>query len=189
MLLQSAPAASPSFWDGRLRAGGVHLAALGYGLWTVFVARPVHLVFEYKRFCVVHAVEVPLELLDKAPATVHKMPLWGPTLLSLRPFKDSKEEMLATMAALGGVPLAVRPDLWQPYAAAAAQVREHARPVVALKARFPAWAAAIDAAARSAGRTAETLVYLPMTGRKTFWTVFLDPATSEVLAFMPLDSF
>jgi len=30
--------------------GLIQLAALGYGLWTVFVARPVHLVFEYDRF-------------------------------------------------------------------------------------------------------------------------------------------
>jgi len=28
-----------------------------------------------------------------------------------------------------------------------------------------------------------------MVGRKSFWTVFLDPITGEVLAFMPLDSF
>ena len=33
------------------------------------------------------------------------------------------------------------------------------------------------------------LVYLPMIGRKSFWTVLLDPASAEVLAFMPLDSF
>ena len=33
------------------------------------------------------------------------------------------------------------------------------------------------------------LVYLPMIGRKSFWTVLLDPASAEVLAFIPLDSF
>ena len=36
----------------------LQLAALGYGIWTVFVARPVHLVFEYTRMAVVHAVDI-----------------------------------------------------------------------------------------------------------------------------------
>jgi hypothetical protein len=58
-----------------------------------------------------------------------------------------------------------------------------------LKTRFPEEAGGIDAVLRSAGRTADKTVYLPMVGRKEFWTVFLDPATAEVVGFMPLDSF
>ncbi len=167
----------------------IQLSALGYGLWTVFVARPVHLVFEYDRFRVVHAVDVPSELLAKGPRDVAALPLTGPTLLSLRPFKDGKEKMDATMAALGGVSLSARPDLWQPYAAATNDIRQAAKPVPELKARLASQAAAIDAAIASTGRQAEALVYLPLVGRKSFWTVFLDPVTAEVLAFMPLDSF
>src|SRR3954447_23361508 len=40
----------------------IQLAALGYGLWTVAVARPVHLVFEVDRLRVVHAIDIPDEL-------------------------------------------------------------------------------------------------------------------------------
>ena len=116
MLQPGLTRASSSFWNGRLRAGGIQLVALAYGLWTVFIARPVHLVFEYKRFSDVHAVKLPPDLLDKAPADLWAMPLWGPTLLSLPPFKDSGERMRATLAALGGLPLGAQPDLWQPYA-------------------------------------------------------------------------
>jgi len=58
-----------------------------------------------------------------------------------------------------------------------------------LKTRFAAQAAAIDAAVASTGRPADSLVYLPMVGRKSFWTVLLDLVTADVLAFMPLDSF
>jgi len=39
--------------------GLIQLAGLGYGLWTVHAARPVHLVFEIDRFRVIHAVDVP----------------------------------------------------------------------------------------------------------------------------------
>lgn len=167
----------------------IQLSALGYGLWTVFVARPVHMVFEIDRFRVVHAVDVPQELLAKTPPGVDALPIFGPTLLSLRPFKDGNEKMEATVAALGGLSLSARPDLWQPYSAAANDIRQVSRPVAALKARFPAQAADIDAVIARTGRPADALVYIPMVGRKSFWTVFLDPSTTQVLAFMPLDSF
>lgn len=169
--------------------GLIQLAALAYGLWTVAVARPVHLVFEYDRFRVVHAVDVPLELMNRLPPEVDAFPLRGPTLLAVRPFRDGNEQTGATLAALGGWQLSARPDLWQPYPLARQRVLAAARPVVSLKQRFAERAAEIDAVAARTGRPPEALTYLPMVGRKSFWTVILDPTTAEVLAFMPLDSF
>ena len=64
-----------------------------------------------------------------------------------------------------------------------------AKPLTALRAWFPAQLAAIDAVVAQTGRSPSSLVYVPMSGRKSFWTVFLDPVTVDVLAFMPLDSF
>jgi hypothetical protein len=167
----------------------IQLSALGYGLWTVFAARPVHLVFEYDRFRVVHAVDVPPVLLQWAPRDVVALPLTGPTLLSLRPFRDGQEEMEATLAALNGLSLSARPDLWRPYATAKRDILKAAKPVSTLKTRFPLQASAIDAVISQAGRSPDALVYLPMVGRKSFWTVLLDPATADIVAFMPLDSF
>jgi hypothetical protein len=167
----------------------IQLGALGYGIWTVFVARPVHMVFEYDRFRVVHAIDVPAELLRRTPPDVVALPLTGPTLLSLRPFKDANEKMDATMAALGGLSLSARPDLWQTYGAAKSDIWQAAKPVSELKARFAMRAAEIDAAIAKTGRKPEALVYLPLVGRKSFWTVLLDPTTADVLGFLPIDSF
>ena len=167
----------------------IQLAALGYGLWTVYVARPVHMVFEIDRFRVVHAIDVPVEMLGKAPPGVDALPMTGPTLLSLRPFKNSNESMEATMTALQGLSLSARPDLWQSYAAGVPDILKMAKPVALLKTRFASQAAEIDRVLASTGRPPQAAVYLPMTGRKSFWTVFLDPVTAEVLAYMPLDSF
>ncbi|MDD5478651.1 TfpX/TfpZ family type IV pilin accessory protein [Rhodoferax sp.] len=167
----------------------IQLGALSYGVWTVAVARPVHLVFEYDRFSVVHAIDIAPELLAKVPTGIDATPLLGPSLLSLRPFRDSGEQADATLLALNGLSLSARPDLWQPYASAKSQVLQAAKPVANLKTRFVGQAAAIDAAVASTGRQAETLRYVPLVGRKSFWTVFLDPITAEVVAFMPLDSF
>jgi len=169
--------------------GLIQLAALGYGLWSVAVARPVHMVFEYKNFRVVHAVDVPPELLPQTPAGVEALPLTGPTLLGLRPFKDSKESLDATMAALQGLTLSSRPDLWQPYEKSVPEVLKVAKPVTELKVRFADQAAAIDRVLTQAGRTPQNTVYVPMAGRKSFWTVFLDASSAQVVATIPLDSF
>jgi hypothetical protein len=169
--------------------GLIQLAALGYGLSTVFVARPVHLVFEYDRFRAVHAIDVPQELMGKAPAAMRILPMTGPTLLGLRPLRDGNEKLDATLAALQGVDLGSRPDLWQPYEQSRAQVLKEGKTVEQLKQRFAAKVAEIDASVARTGRQPGQLLYLPMVGRKTFWTVWVDGTTAEVLGFMPLDSF
>ncbi|MBC7470965.1 MAG: pilus assembly protein [Ramlibacter sp.] len=169
--------------------GLIQLAALGYGLQTLFVARPVHLVFELDRFRVVHAVDVPSDLMGKVPAGIDALPLSGPTPLSLRRFTDRREEQDATLAALQGISLSSRPDLWQTYDAGREQILAAAKPADQLKSRFAARAGEIDAALARAGRQAATTAYLPLVGRKSFWTAFVDPVTADVVGFMPLDSF
>ncbi|HVY07428.1 MAG TPA: pilus assembly protein, partial [Burkholderiales bacterium] len=70
--------------------GLLQLVALAYGMWTVFVARPVYVVFEYDRFRVVHAIEVPDSLLPKAPPALRSLPLFGTRVLALREFASSQ---------------------------------------------------------------------------------------------------
>jgi hypothetical protein len=172
--------------------GALQMAALVYGLWTVSVARPVHLVFELDRLRVVHAIEVAEAELDQAPPGLRHLPWTGPTPLSMRPFRNDREKMDMTLVALGGVPLGARPALWQDYASAGPQIRAAARPLSELKARVPAQADMIEAALKSvpgAGPSGSSLGYLPMAGRDKYWTAVLDLNTTEVIAFVPLDSF
>ena len=166
----------------------LQLAALGYGLWTVAVARPVHLVFEIDRFRVVHAIDIEPVLLKRAAPALQELPLTGPTLLSIREFKDSKESFDATMAALQGLQLGARPDLWQDYEKAKDKITATAKPVSELKKRFPGRASEIDNALKSAPANAP-VGYIPLVGRNTFWTVLINTNTAEVLAFVPLDPF
>jgi hypothetical protein len=170
--------------------GVLQLAALVYGLWTVHLARPVHMVFEYDRFRVVHQVEIPEDLAARAPAGIPVAPALGPTLLTLRPFKDARENADFTVAALQGLPLSARPDLWQSYEAGRQQVLQAARPATQLKTRFPQRTAEIDAALQRAGHSDAQASYLPLMARKAEgWTVLLDARTAEVIGYLPLDSF
>ena len=169
--------------------GVIQIAALAYGLWSVFAARPVHMVFEYDRFRMVHAVDVDPQLLVRSPENVAAMPMTGPTLLALRPFKDAKESMEATMAAFQGLSLASRPELWMPYGDATEMVLKEARPAMLLLQRFNSRSQEIQQVLQGVDRSVQDVVYLPLARRKSFWTVFLDPVTAEVLTIMALDSF
>ena len=168
--------------------GLLQLAALVYGLWTVAVARPVHLVYEIDRFRVVHVVDVEPSLLKQASPSLQQLPLIGPTLLSVREFKDAKESFDATMGALQGFPVGARPDLWQSYEIAKPQIIAAAKPVAELKKHFPTRVNDIDAAMKAV--PASTPVgYIPLVSRTTFWTVLVDLNTAEVLGFVPLDPY
>lgn len=166
----------------------LQLAALGYGVWTVAVARPVHLVFEISRFVVVHAVDIPAELLAKAPPGLQSLTLSGPTLLSVRAFKNNAEQTDATMLALNGLAVGAQPHLWQSYAQGKADVLAIAQPLADLKARFAPRVPEIDRALKAVP-PGVAVGYVPMVGRSAFWTVFVDLKTAEVLAFVPIDPY
>lgn len=169
--------------------GLIQIAALCYGLWTVMLARPVHLVFEVDRFRVVHRADIDDQALAGAPAGLRDLPVAGPGLLAVRSFRNAGEQADATMAALGGVDLGAQPGLWEPYAAARPRVQAAAKPASELLRRFPDQKPAIEQALAGSGLAADKALFLPMIGRKSFWTVLLDPSSMEPVAFLPIDSF
>ena len=173
--------------------GMLQLAALGYGLWTVALARPVHLVFEIDRFRAVHAFEVEMPSLKQAPAQWQQLPLTGPTLLSVRDFKNADENFAMTNAAFAGTQIGAQPRMWQDYEKSKSQILARARPLEDLKKRFPGQMADIDQALKSVSpkdRPAASVGYIPLNSRDSaFWTVLVDRQTAEVIAFVPIDSF
>ena len=168
--------------------GLLQLTALSYGLWAVFVARPVHLVFEYTRMAVVHAVDIEPSTLTQAPPGLQQLPLRGPTLLSLRPLQGN-EAIESVLQATGGIPQAAQPNLWQPYDAARADILRESRPAAQLKERFPQHADTIDQAVTRTGLSLDQLRTLPLLSRKTAWTVLIDAQSAQPVGFVAVDSF
>lgn len=168
--------------------GLLQVAALTYGLWTVFVARPVHLVFDYKRMVVVHAIDIHPEMISKAPIALQTLPINGPSLLSLRPLQG-EAKFDSELLALGGIVQAAQPALWQPYDTARADILRESRPAAQLKERFPQHADTIDQAVARTGLPLDQLHTLPLLSRKTAWTVLIDAQTAQPVGFVALDSF
>ena len=168
--------------------GLLQVAALTYGLWTVFAARPVHLVFEYSRMAFVHAVDIDPGTLTQAPPGLQQLPVGGPTLLSLRPLQGS-ETVESVMLAASGISQAAQPALWQPYEVAREQILQESRPAAQLQERFPAQADAIARAVAQTGRPLNQLRTLPLLSRKTAWTVLIDAQSAQPVGFVAVDSF
>lgn len=169
--------------------GLLQLGALGYGLWTVSQARPVHLVYEYSRLAVVTAAQLSAEQLEKAPPELRTLPWTGPTLLSLRPLRDAEEQFNSTMLAASGIPQAAQTELWQPYDAGRVAILETARPLDGLRTKYPTETAMIDRAVAETGKPADRLFYMPVLSRDTAWSVLIDAETARPVGFVPLDPY
>ncbi|MDM7944451.1 MAG: TfpX/TfpZ family type IV pilin accessory protein [Hydrogenophaga sp.] len=167
----------------------LQLAALGFGMWTVYQARPVYLAFEIDRFRTIHAVDVPASWLSRAPPGFQSLPILGPKRVAVRPFRDEQERINATLAALSGVFLGARPDLWMPYEDAVQRVLEEAKPIEGFLSQQPAHHSLILKAIEAAKLTQGEVLYLPLAGRQDFWTVLLNARTGEPFAYLPIDPY
>lgn len=168
--------------------GLLQLGALGYGVWTVYAARPVHLVFEYQRLTVVHAVDIPESTLMQAPPALQSLPRTGPTLLSLRALQPA-EMLESTMLALDGIPQAAQPRLWQDYDTGRSDILKVSQPLDRLQMRFPHAENRIAQAVHATGLAPEQLRTLPLLSRQTAWTALIDSTTARPVGFLELDSF
>jgi hypothetical protein len=167
----------------------LQVAALSYGLWTVASARPVHLVFEIDRFRVVHAVDVPNELLQFSPNGIVALPWTGPTMLSVRRFNDLQESSDLTLAALQGIQLAFRPDLWQSYELGLNDVKSAAKPLQQILRQYPQYENVITHAVLEADSSPDKLGVLPLVARSSFWSIVIDSGTGAIVAILPIDTF
>jgi hypothetical protein len=168
----------------------LQLAALGYGMWTVFLARPVVLALEGSRFRVATAVEVVRDELPQAPPALRSLPLTGPVKVATDVPSGGARQYDAVMRALAGVDIGMRPSFWRPWDAAARHdALTRSKPLAPLVAQSPAQAAEVDAALARAGRGVDAVRYLPLLARRTDWVVLLDAGSGEVVGFAPLNAF
>jgi hypothetical protein len=167
--------------------GVVQAAALGYGLHTVYIVRPVVLAFEVDRFRVIAAADVYRPDLPTARPEYRTLPLTGPWLLGTRGPKNDAEHTEGIFMGLQGIDRANRPLFWQPYAESVPDVLARARPVAQLLAHDPASAAALRAGLSALKADVATARFLPLMARGD-WVIVLD-AGGSVLGPLRADGF
>lgn len=167
--------------------GILQFAALVYGVHTVFVARPIALVFEVDRFQVVAANDVYTPELNSANAMYQRLPLTGPWLLGTRKPTSAEENSNVLFTALQGFNVAQRPKFWVPYAESKAAVLAKARPISVLIDHYPDKQLTIRGMLKDAAMSEAEARFLPLVARES-WVIVLN-GQGDVVNYVALNGF
>lgn len=166
----------------------LQVGALIYGLYTIYQARPVLLVFEVDRFRAITPADVYMRELPEALPAYRHLSLTGPKLVGTRAPRPGDEQLKAFDLAAQGVDIGQRPLYWQPYDLSRATAVSKARPVKELVQKYLSRRSEIDAALKASNVTEDRGRFLPVTSRKASWVTILD-SHGNPGAFLPLDGF
>lgn len=167
----------------------IQLAALVYGIWSVYSARPVILAFEVDRFVVITANEVQVDQLSEALPEFQRLSWMGPRMASLRRARSSDEFLQSVEQSIQGSTQAMRPGWWRPYDEAIPALLQRANPLQSLIERKPAERKALEEAAGESGHGIAELRYLPLTSSKADDWVALISDVGRVVGYANVDGF
>jgi hypothetical protein len=192
--LLTAVLASPSKsrrerWIDLTLVASIQLAALVYGMWSVYSVRPVILAFEVDRLVVITANEVQADQLSEALPEFQTLSGGGPKLVALRKARSSDEFLQSVEQSIQGITQAMRPGWWRPYEEAIPDVLKRARSLQSLIERSPANRGELETAASRAGHSISSLRYLPLTSSKADDWVALISESGGVVGHAKVNGF
>jgi hypothetical protein len=163
----------------------VQLSALAYGMHTVYLARPVYLVFTRDRFELVSAKDLDPEDLHKAthPEFDH-LPLGRPRYIAALSPSDRNGREKILMSSLGGKDLQMFPQYYVPYEQEIGNALARAQPLATLLGRDTE---RVQRGLESAGRSQEAVKYLPLRASQVDGAVLLDAKTGAPLGIVLVD--
>jgi hypothetical protein len=167
----------------------LQMSALAYGVHTVFIARPVALVFEFDRFRVISSADVLESELPQALPEFRRLPLNGPEIVALRRPEDGDEKSNALASAIfDGVDTGQRPKFWIPYSATArAMAVAKARPLEDLVQKYPEAAHDVSVLTKQKKADGASLSFLPVLAKNDAVAVLREDGS--LVAFLPYDGF
>jgi hypothetical protein len=163
------------------------LAALGYGLHVMALARPVYVVYAAGIFDAVVANDLAPEALAEGPAEFRSLPLTGPKLVGAKVPIDPKEREKSLFQALAGQDVPQTPKYYVPYPEIAREAAGRAQPLSQLRGKHQESSAEIDAAVRKSGKPESALRFLPLRAHDGDCSVVVDAGTGEVATMIDVD--
>lgn len=171
----------------------IQVAALCYGLYTVYLARPLFLVHEVDRFRVIGMPDYGdadvSAALSALPAPLKPSYFSSPITVGIRDAASSKERQdVMVESVFGGRDYSQRPDFYVAYDEAyMAKVLPRTLPLDAFVKRFPDSQTEAQAVLKAAGLSLEQARFLPAM-HKQEWIAVLD-SKGKVVGFLPGDGF
>lgn len=169
----------------------IQLAALGYGLHVIALARPVAVAFEVDRFAVVSASQINDEELALASEVFRPLPWSGPRLLGTRAAQSNEEKFESIEHSLQGIEPSARPTWWQSYELSRSQVIQRMQPLAALHQKTSvANQQVIQLAQSKVPQPLAPIFYLPLVSSHKLdgWIVLLDEQ-ANIIGHAPVDGF
>jgi hypothetical protein len=163
----------------------LQFAALVYGIHTVYLARPVYLVFTVDRFDLVAAKDLDPQDLEKVTRAEFKRPPLGrPQYVAAVPPGDRGERSRILDSALQGKDLQMYPQYYVPYEQEAQNALRRARNLSIILERDPEL---VQRYLNAAGRSPESVKFLPLNAPKKDAAVLLDADSGVPLEIVLVD--
>jgi hypothetical protein len=162
--------------------GLVQIAALAYGLNTLWAGRPVYVAALGHRFDVVQATDV--EEKELAAAKQH-LPWWGPKWVGVKEAEDKEERARVLFSAMAGVDYGSFPQHHAPLATMRDEILKRARPIAELKKLNPGDEENIAAWLANHRVAEDTVVFHGLRARGQEMTVVMDAKTTSVIGVAP----
>lgn len=167
----------------------LQLAAFGYGLYSMALARPVVLAFEVDLMRVVSGVEVDTATLSEAPPSLRALPWTGPRLIAAVKPTDPGEQVNVIQLGLAGFHLAQLPRYWRDFSSESAAAWRAARPIEQLVAKYPDAREKVSDLQQTTSRPLHELRFLPLVTRHENWVLVIAAPGDSVVGYLPLDGF
>lgn len=167
----------------------IQMAALAYGMYSVYLARPVALVFENDRFRVLSAADVVTAELPEAVPALRQLSLTGPRTIAVRKSEAGAERSESLAAAVfDGVDTSQRPKFWTIYGELERQTAvAAARPLKQLIEKYPNAASDVQALLKEHGLSELSATFLPVFARSDAVAVL--KSDGAIAGFLPYDGF
>jgi hypothetical protein len=165
----------------------LQLAALGYGAWIMFNARPAYIAFAGDRFELVEANAISPNDLAKAAPDYRNLPLTGPRIVGTRLPSNLGDMQTLQQAAMIGGSIGVFPQHYVPYAGQSRTVLSRSKPLPSLRAKHPEGAAEIDRVVSAGGKPESALRYVPLQARHGDMAVVVDGSDGAVVGVVAVD--
>lgn len=160
----------------------LQLTALAYGLHTVYLARPVYLVFTIDRFDLVTAKDLDPQDLAKVTNPEYKeLPIGRPRYIAAVLPPSSDEQLKILGSALSGKDLQMYPQQYVPYEQEAGNAIKRSKPLDILLKRDPK---TVQTYLKSAGRAEDSVRFLPLRAPDKDGAVLIDAASGKPLEIL-----
>ena len=169
----------------------LQIAALVYGVYVMFEARPVYTVFVKDRFEVVPADQLDAADLAEGPPEYRTLSLAGPRVVGVRfPDQSNAEEWnKLVFSGVAGKDIQNFPKYYVPFAEVVPTVRAKAQPLSALLKDHPERESAVRAIVAKSGQAEDALAFVPLMGRENAMTAVVDRRDAHLVGVLPIDPY